>query len=241
MKAFLKTLTFLQHHLVAWFPFLVASFVIECLTVRILSTQVLREIKKGVISGQAPQFQDIFTNIPFDTDIKTWGFWLGYKTFARFLMCIVLVPLYLVSDTLWQYVGFVGFFSWVLFLALTVCLLAIESFFSHWCRNLIIDGYFTKKDSFSANWVHVKVQPRSVLEFCLVDGVLYLPTLFLFLIIVRTFGFFALQTFLSLPLFLLFSMLPHIVGNIAKAISYEENREAILFLSKKAELNLQDQ
>ena len=172
MKAFSKTLTFLQQNLVSWFPFLVAAFVLECLTIGILSAQVLREIKKGLISQQAPQFQDIFTNIPFDKDIKFWSFWVGYRLLTRTLMCLILVPLYLVCGTLWQYVGVIGFFFWLLFFTVGVGLLALESFFSHWCRNLILDGYFTMRDSFAASWQHAKLLSRPTVEFCVVEAVL---------------------------------------------------------------------
>jgi len=212
MQNYLKSFHFFQENIVTWISFFVLSFLLEVLSLGLLSFSILRETKRAWIAKDNPNISVVWKEIPWEIDIAAWGWNLGIRIAFRISCVIFLWPVYSTASGLWGWVPILGFFAYLVFLLLIIVFFALESLLTHWLHFLHIDGYSNPKEAWKVNWVYVKKMSRDVSEFCFVENCLHIPFLFSCV----------MPAVISRPIILM-----------ARMMAYEQEREHIYAIAKQ--------
>ena len=212
MQNYLKSIQFFQDNIVTWISFFILSFLLEVLTIGLLSFSILRETKRAWLSKDRPDIAVVWKEVPWDIDIAAWAWHLGIKSVIRIAGAVFLWPVYSTASGLWEWVPILGFFAYIVFFLLIIILCTLESLCMHWLQLLHIDGYSNLKDAWKVNRAYVQKMSRDVSEFCFVESCIHIPFLFSC----------AMPAVISRPIILM-----------ARLMAYEEEREHIYALGKQ--------
>ena len=212
MQNYEKSLHFFQENIVTWISFFVLSFLLEVLSIGLLSFAILRETKRAWLAKETPNISVVWKEVPWDLDLPAWGWHLGIRSVVRISGALFLWPIYNTASGLWDWVPVLGFFAYIALLFLFIIFFALESLVTHWLQLLHIDGYSNPKEAWKVNWIYVSKMSRPVSEFCFLENCLHIPFLFSCV----------MPAVISRPIVLM-----------ARLMAYEEEREHIYALAKQ--------
>ena len=113
MKNFTLAVEKIQQDMPSIISFAIITFFMELLSLGLLSFSVLREWKNSLIDGRDPDVARIIQKEVIIEDIKPWLYRSLMIWSIRFLMVILLLPMYMVSHYLMVKIPLLGVFAWL--------------------------------------------------------------------------------------------------------------------------------
>ena len=218
MKEFTLAVDKIRPDLPAVISFAVTTFFMEFFSAGLLSFAVLREWKESFTLGRDPDVSRVIQTDEIAQDIKPWLYLSLINLFMRLGILIFCVPIYIVTQQLMLHLPLLGVLAWLFLIILGIFLLSVRSMFVHWYSLLYVDQYFTEVDSFKAGWAHLKRFSLPILQFSLLENILFFSSW-----LVPCLG----------PI-----LLHRPITQYARLISYEEHRETLLHAAKEDGLQL---